>query len=66
MKRILADLPIGAIIRYRGDWGVVCTTTWYRSGWRVVNFWFDGRHYIPDIAEVEVLPQRRPYLRSAA
>jgi hypothetical protein len=55
VKTVLADLPVGAIVRHRGSWGVVCVG---RVGAykRVIDFWDVGREYVNlwEIVEVEV------------
>ena len=51
-RMVLYDVPPGAVVRYRGEWGVVCGS--YRSRWRIIDFWWGGRRHVPDVAEVEV------------
>lgn len=57
MRRIvLADAPWGAIVRYQGDWGVLCMASNDdgKNGKRVIDFWDGGRCYVPNYAVVEV------------
>ena len=44
---VLADCPIGRVVRIRGRWGVVCSR-------RIVDFWDGGREYVNAWAVVEV------------
>ena len=49
MKRvILADVPIGGIVRVDGQWGVVCITggSFDTRRWKVVDFWGEGRQRV--------------------
>ena len=55
-RAILADVHLGAVVRIKGRWGVVCLgharTT--RARHRIVDFWDGGREMWPVWTEVEL------------
>lgn len=53
---ILADVRNGRIVRHRGRWGVACSGRGRMPhGKRVIDFWWEGREFLPAWAVVEVL-----------
>lgn len=53
VRAVLADLPVGAIVRVDGSWVVVCIGN--NSYRRIVDFWDTGRTYMRNWELVEVL-----------